>query len=59
MHWHWPQWAYAILIVLTFACHVTNAGQPRDGTYANWDYFLSLFVVMAILYFGGFWTPSS
>jgi hypothetical protein len=58
MNWGWPQIAYLALTI--FGLGVVAANDGKDKPPSQYSFAWTLFstsIVIAILYFGGFWTP--
>jgi len=53
LHWHWPQWTYLTLILLSLASHCRKHGQPRDP-YNAFDALIAFMITIFILTCGGF-----
>ncbi len=54
-HWHWPQWTYAVILILSLLVMAAQHGDNRTGKH---NAVLSLVVSLLtawILHEGGFW----
>lgn len=54
--WHWPQWTWLILALLTLIVHAGNHGQPRTGEFNGFVGFLNFGLALFILACGGFFS---
>ena len=52
-HWHWPQWTYLILLLLSLLIHGRKHGEPRDP-YNGFEAMIAFGVCLFILICGGF-----
>lgn len=61
MNWHWPQYAIAGLMGVSFLCQLVKEAGTRQDAPAAVSGTLAVLLVQAgyafILYCGGFWTP--
>jgi len=55
MEWHWPQYTYAILLVLGVGVSLGKDGQPRTGNHCFLLNAASASFAAWLLHLGGFW----
>lgn len=58
MNWHWPQYTCAALLMIGTGIHMARYGQQKTDKYDWVDLLVAPAASVALLYFGGFWTPS-
>lgn len=56
-NWHWPQWAYFLLLSVGLLLTARDHGKPKTGKNNFWAAMISIVLVNTFLFFGGFWTP--
>lgn len=57
VNWHWPQWAFFLLLSVSLLLHARDHGKPKTGKDNFWVAIVSIALLNSLLFFGGFWTP--
>lgn len=57
MNWHWPQYVMAVFVAVELGWQMGRDGQPH-ANYSFAPQFVCWCFIVAMLFFGGFWTPS-
>lgn len=53
--WEWPQFVYAVLILLGLGINLAMHGRPKEQTKYNiWVTLISTTIALTLLIFGGF-----
>ncbi|MDO8596389.1 MAG: hypothetical protein Q7R45_07180 [Sulfuricaulis sp.] len=53
---HWPQIVVAALVLIDVGINSARYGQQKTDKYDMTDVLLAPALLVALLYFGGFWT---